>query len=82
MGRMVAAFGVLAVIAASCGGPAEPERIYEDDPRWDCRTMGNRGCGVQDSSGAWLVVVHDAAGYPTHVVTRQEWQQQLFPELG
>ena len=19
--------------------------IYEDDPRWDCRTMGNRICG-------------------------------------
>jgi hypothetical protein len=21
------------------------ERIEEDDPRWDCRTMGNRRCG-------------------------------------
>lgn len=21
------------------------ERIFEDDPRWDCRTMGNRICG-------------------------------------
>lgn len=22
-----------------------PHRISEDDPRWDCRTMGNRICG-------------------------------------
>lgn len=21
------------------------ERIQEDDPRWDCQTMGNRVCG-------------------------------------
>lgn len=21
------------------------ERIEEDDPRWDCRTMGNKVCG-------------------------------------
>ena len=21
------------------------ERIFEDDPRWDCHTMGNRICG-------------------------------------
>lgn len=23
----------------------QQETIYEDDPRWDCRTMGNRVCG-------------------------------------
>lgn len=25
--------------------PAETPVIQEDDPRWDCRTMGNRVCG-------------------------------------
>lgn len=25
------------------------ERITEDDPRWDCRTMGNEICGEPDS---------------------------------
>lgn len=25
--------------------PASQERITEDDPRWDCRTMGNKICG-------------------------------------
>lgn len=27
-----------------------PERIHEDDPRWDCRTMGNGICGDKDTS--------------------------------
>lgn len=25
--------------------PGEPRRIEEDDPGWDCMTMGNRKCG-------------------------------------
>ncbi|MEM9605881.1 MAG: hypothetical protein AAGA99_00555 [Actinomycetota bacterium] len=25
--------------------------IHEDDPRWDCRTMGNERCGLPD--GGW-----------------------------
>lgn len=25
----------------------EAERIEEDDPRWDCRTMGNKTCGPE-----------------------------------
>lgn len=25
----------------------EPEVIQEDDPRWDCLTMGNKICGVR-----------------------------------
>ena len=30
----------------SIGGSAlDVVRIEEDDPRWDCRTMGNRICG-------------------------------------
>lgn len=29
-----------------------PEVIMEDDPRWDCRTMGNFTCGVE-IQGVW-----------------------------
>ena len=32
-----------------------PEVIQEDDPRFDCRTMGNQKCGVE-ISGTWYVV--------------------------
>lgn len=30
----------------------ESERIEEDDPRWDCATMGNRICGGLDTPQA------------------------------
>lgn len=34
--------------------PPQPMRIEEDDPRWDCATMGNRVCGLpMDYSGAF-----------------------------
>lgn len=36
----------------------EPERIDDDDPRWDCRTMGNFQCGVQ-IQGEWYVVTFE-----------------------
>jgi len=26
--------------------PLSVQRVEEDDPRWDCRTMGNRVCGA------------------------------------
>jgi hypothetical protein len=48
---------VAAVIAMSPqNSPAAPADtdttvIYEDDPRWDCRTMGNRECGVGNEQG-------------------------------
>lgn len=37
--------------------PAPPadEVIYEDDPRWDCTTMGNRICGT-DINGTWYLL--------------------------
>lgn len=39
----------LSVMAPSCD-PVRHDRIVaveEDDPRWDCRTMGNRICGPE-----------------------------------
>lgn len=37
----------LAAVMALAGGP---DTIREDDPRWDCATMGNQRCG--ESVGA------------------------------
>ena len=49
-------------------GDLPPEPIHEDDPRFDCRYMGNQQCGVQ-ISGTWYVVSFDA-GTPTGVHLR------------
>lgn len=48
-----------------------PDAIHEDDPRWDCRTMGNRTCGVQIED-AWYVVTFDDAGKPL-TITERGW---------
>jgi len=37
-----------------------PEVVYEDDPRWDCKTMGNEVCGEQDSDGTWWLVSYES----------------------
>lgn len=37
--------------------------FHEDDPRWDCRYMGNQQCGVQ-IHGTWYLI-HFNAGEPT-----------------
>ena len=34
-----------ALVLATFPGPGFAQRITEDDPRWDCRTMGNKICG-------------------------------------
>lgn len=41
--------------------PAPTEHIDEDDPRWDCATMGNRVCGPTATSTATVTVVGDVA---------------------
>lgn len=52
------------------GGHVLPsgEHIDEDDPRWDCRTMGNLMCGVL-IHGTWYVVTF-AGGEPVSVARR------------
>lgn len=37
-------------------GPNDP-LIEEDDPRWDCRTMGNGVCGPVIDSGSYVIEV-------------------------
>lgn len=46
----------------------EGAEITEDDPRWDCRTMGNHQCGVE-IEGTWYVVSFEA-GQPVSVNLR------------
>lgn len=40
-----------------------PKVIHEDDPRWDCRTMGNRVCGVR-TDGVLYLIKHTRNGKP------------------
>jgi len=35
--------------------PAPVVQLQEDDPRWDCRTMGNATCGVE-VEGEWYIL--------------------------
>lgn len=49
--------------------PYETGLITEDDPRWDCRTMGNRACGTDDGK----IIVHDESGSPVWTWSRDEW---------
>lgn len=51
-GVVLWAIGILAVLWAVealtpdvSSGKGVEVRIEEDDPRWDCRTMGNQHCG-------------------------------------
>lgn len=45
-----------------------PERLEEDDPRWDCRIHGNERCGVE-IMGTWYVVTFED-GLPEGVYVR------------
>lgn len=52
--KIIGAGTVVAVTVALVGTlflsfPADPGIITEDDPRWDCATMGNRICGPVES---------------------------------
>lgn len=48
MRRLAAALAITgALFAVALTGPEI--RIEEDDPRWNCATMGNRICGVASS---------------------------------
>ena len=33
----------------------QPRNIQEDDPRWDCATMGNRICGDTEIGNALVI---------------------------
>jgi hypothetical protein len=65
MGALIAALAVLALMPHA----AHPTKIWEDDPRWDCRTMGNHECWPGNSNGV-APGVYDQDG-----VKVETWQQ-------
>lgn len=76
-GMATAALVSLVGIPAVAGAVAEPapvqatQQIEEDDPGWDCRTMGNRVCGVQYASTHY-VVHYDRQGFVDMVATHED----------
>lgn len=37
---------VTLAVLSMAPGPDDVARVLEDDPRWNCQTMGNRTCGT------------------------------------
>ncbi|MBX6360058.1 MAG: hypothetical protein IRZ03_08260 [Acidobacterium ailaaui] len=56
MKKTIAAIAAAAVLATGCKTPDQPTPVpassshqpLEDEPGWDCHTMGNRQCGPED----------------------------------
>jgi hypothetical protein len=44
---VTAIVGTALVFGTACTPNAIVEKIQEDDPRWDCETMGNKICGPE-----------------------------------
>lgn len=57
-----------ALLAASPASAQPGTAITEDDPRWDCRTMGDHVCGPHNSNAAAPGLYNDGgllASWPT-----------------
>ena len=54
--------------------------ITEDDPRWDCKTMGNRLCGIVSTPGPAALMFPGEKGNPLQVfdcVTAMQFGSEL-----
>lgn len=77
---LILGVAITLTVAANCDTIPEPTptsttpatpTIQEDDPNWDCSTMGNYQCGVQLPNGNWYVITFDpATGEPLNVKWR------------
>jgi hypothetical protein len=65
MRKRIVSAALLAATLAGCG-PA----ITEDDPRWDCRTMGNLICGPAS-------VDHEPGRYADGVLV-EHWHDGMY----
>ncbi|UZJ23691.1 hypothetical protein RHODO2019_10775 [Rhodococcus antarcticus] len=74
---LVAVLSVLTVLTLARGSepaiqpasaPSASHQIEEDDPRWDCRTMGNHQCSATGYAGENVVIEFDAYGMPVRVI--------------
>jgi len=65
-----AVFAAAAILAFGSSGivhrPAQAHTIEEDDPRWDCKTMGNHICGEI----IWFNVGGELQGYELNAPSR------------
>jgi hypothetical protein len=75
-----AGFGALAVQYENPPTDAETPVLAEDDPGWDCETMGNGICGpVTAEADSHGVVVYNGDGDPAAFVT---WDDVVDTEYG
>ena len=84
------AAGIL--IGAAIGVPIGPAiitahaapAIQEDDPGWDCVSMGNRVCGPTNSQGIEAGCYNDAAQlvapWPCHVVVNPDGSSDAYAD--
>lgn len=77
MKRLIYTISILLVLAMST---VAQERITEDDPRWDCRTMGNKICGPDSHKPVYYCNAPTKKGTPCkHRVKKQGercWQHR------
>ena len=78
-GVLAAALGIPAVGAAHADPVAQ---VQEDQPGWDCRTMGNRVCGPDNSQGLAAACYNDRAEvvavWPCHVVVNPDGSSDVY----
>jgi hypothetical protein len=59
MKKIIAAVAITtALVLSGCGAsqsPKQADRIEEDEPGWDCHTMGNKVCGEDLPTGVVLL---------------------------
>lgn len=57
----------LGALAIATHAHGTPTRITEDDPRWNCTTMGNRICGPNNANGVTAGCYSDTGSAPVHL---------------
>jgi hypothetical protein len=81
-GLLVALKVILAAAVAAAIVTAEP--IQEDDPAWNCHTMGNRVCGPDNATGVTPGCYNDrgvlVAAWPCHVVVDEAGNGNIYTE--
>lgn len=67
--------------AYACDGSGV-QRVQEDDPGWDCITMGDRSCGPTNSNGFVAGCYDDTgamvAAWPCHVVVNPDGSSDVY----
>lgn len=83
MKKRLALFGVsLAALGAVAFAPDANARIQEDDPGWDCVSMGDRSCGPTNTQGVTAGCYDDGgvlvAPWPCHIVVNPDGSSDVY----